>query len=127
MLPFGNEVIVKSLTGHEVVQVLEEQFGSERTRILQVAGITYAYDATRSRGQRVDRASVRINDAPLDPGRRYRVVTNSFLWAGGDDLGALRRGSDPVTVGVDVDALATYLSRHAPLAPPALGRIKRAR
>jgi 5'-nucleotidase len=127
VLPFGNEVVVKSLTGDEFVQVLEEQFGPERTRILQVAGVSYAYDPNRPRGQRVDRASVRINDAPLDAGRRYRVATNSFLWAGGDDLGALRRGSDPVTVGVDVDALATYLSRHAPLAPPSLGRIRRAR
>jgi 5'-nucleotidase len=126
VLPFGNEVIVKSLTGEAVVQMLEEQFGAERNRIMQVSrGFTYAYSVKRPRGQRIDRSSVRINGAPLDATRQYRVATNSFLWTGGDDLGALRQGTDPVTVGVDVDALASYVSRHSPLRPAPLGRIRR--
>jgi 5'-nucleotidase len=126
VLPFGNEVIVKSLTGEAVVQMLEEQFGAERNRIMQVSrGFTYAYSVNRPRGQRIDRSSVRINGAPLDATRQYRVATNSFLWTGGDDLSALRQGTDPVTVGVDVDALASYMSRHSPLGPAPLGRIRR--
>jgi len=128
VLPFGNEVVVKSLTGETLVEVLEQQFGADRTRIMQVSrGLTYAYDPGRPAGQRINRASVRINGAPLDPARRYRVVTNSFLWDAGDGLRALSRGADPVTVGVDVDVLADYVSRHSPLAPPTLDRIRRAR
>lgn len=128
VLPFGNEVIVKSLTGDALMEVLEQQFGTDRTRIMQVSrGLTYAYDPSRPRGQRIDRTSVRINGAPLDPSRRYRVVTNSFLWGSGDGLEALSRGADPVTVGVDVDVLADYVSRHSPLSPPALDRIRRTR
>jgi 5'-nucleotidase len=128
VLPFGNEIVVKSLTGDALMEVLEQQFGTDRTRIMPVSrGLTYAYDSSRPRGQRIDRASVRINGAPLDPARRYRVVTNSFLWGGGDGIGALSRGADPVTVGVDVDVLAEYVSRHSPLAPPTLDRIRRTR
>jgi 5'-nucleotidase len=128
VLPFGNEVVVKSLTGDALMEVLEQQFGVDRNRILQVAkGLTYAYDPSRPRGQRIDRASVRINGAPLDPARRYRVVTNSFLWAAGDGLEALSRGADPVTVGVDVDVLAEYVSLHSPLPVPTLDRIRRVR
>jgi 5'-nucleotidase len=128
VLPFGNEIIVKSLTGDELMEVLEQQFGADRTRIMQVSrGVTYAYDPGRPAGQRIDRASVRINGAPLDPARRYRVVTNSFLWGAGDGLRALSRGVDPVTVGVDVDVLADYVSRHSPLAAPAPNRIRRIR
>jgi 5'-nucleotidase len=128
VLPFGNEVVVKSLTGAALMEVLEQQFGADRTRIMQVSrGLTYAYDPSRPRGQRIDRTSVRINGAPLDPSRRYRVVTNSFLWDSGDGLKALSRGADPVTVGVDVDVLADYVSRHSPLSPPLLDRIRRIR
>jgi 5'-nucleotidase len=128
VLPFGNEVVVKSLTGDALMEVLEQQFGADRNRIMQVSkGLTYAYDPGRPRGQHIDRASVRINGVPLDPARRYRVVTNSFLWASGDGLEALSRGTDPVTVGVDVDVLAEYVSRHSPLAAPTLNRIRRIR
>jgi 5'-nucleotidase len=70
---------------------------------------------------------VRINGAPLDPARRYRVATNSFLWDSGDGLDALSRGTDPITVGVDVDVLADYVARHSPVAAPSLGRIRRTR
>jgi 5'-nucleotidase len=126
VLPFGNEIVVKSLRGDVLLQVLEQQFGAERTRIMQVSsGFTYTYDATRPRGQRIDRSSVRINGAPLDPARTYRVVTNSFLWGAGDELEALDRGSDPVTVGVDADVLASYISKHSPARPPEPDRIQR--
>jgi 5'-nucleotidase len=128
VLPFGNDVVVKSVPGDALVEMLEQQFGADRTRIMQVSkGFTYAYDATRPRGQRIDRSSVRINGAPLDPNRRYRVVTNSFLWAAGENLDALRRAADPVTVGVDVDVLADYFSRHSPVTPAAPDRIRRLR
>jgi 5'-nucleotidase len=110
------------------MEVLEQQFGADRTRIMQVSrGVTYAYDPGRPAGQRIDRASVRINGAPLDPAGRYRVVTNSFLWGAGDGLRALSRGVDPVIVGVDVDVLADYVSRHSPLAVPTRDRIRRIR
>lgn len=128
VLPFGNELIVKSLTGDALLQVLEEQFGAERSRILQVSnGLTYAYDESRPRGQRIDRASVRVNGAPLDPGRRYRVATSNYLWGGGENLSAVSSGTDPVTVGVDVDIVADYFSRHSPVPPGPQNRIRKIR
>ena len=72
----------------------------------------YAYDASRPLGQRVDRTSVRIDGAPLLPDRTYRVATSNFLWGGGDDVTALGSGTDPVTVGVDVEIAAAYFSRR---------------
>lgn len=128
VLPFGNEVVVKSLTGAAILQMLEEQFGTERSRILHVSsGFTYAYDSSRPRGERIDRSSVRIKGAPLAPARRYRVVTNSFLWGAGDGFSVLGSGTDAVTVGVDVDALADYFSRHSPVKPGSQNRIRKIR
>jgi 5'-nucleotidase len=128
VLPFGNEVIVKSLTGDAILQLLEEQFGAARARILQVSnGFTYAYDSSRPRGGRIDRSSVRINGAPLASARRYRVVTNSFLWGTGEGFNALGSGTDPITVGVDVDVFADYVSRHSPVQPGPQNRIRKTR
>ena len=128
VLPFGNELIVKSLTGDALVQVLEEQFGEDRPRILQISdGFTYAYDSMRPRGERIDRSSVRIGGAPLVPDRRYRVATNSFLWGGGDGFVTLRSGTEPVTVGVDVDIVADYFTQHSPVSPRPRNRIRKIR
>lgn len=128
VLPFGNELIVKSVSGAALLQALEQQFGPDRTRIMQVSrGFTYAYDTTQPPGRRVDRSSVRVNGAPLDPARQYRLATNSFLWDGGDGLAALRSGVDAVTIGVDVDVVADYFARQSPIAPDAQDRIRRLR
>jgi 5'-nucleotidase len=128
VLPFANELIVKSLTGDALLRVLEEQFGPGRVRILQVSSsLTYAYDESRPRGRRVDRSSVRINGAPLNPGRRYRVATSNFLWGGGDDVSALGSGTDPVTIGIDVDVAAAYFSRRSPIRADSPGRVRKLR
>ena len=124
VLPFGNTIIAKTLTGGALVQVLEEQFGRDATRILQVSnGFTYAYDPSRPAGQRIDRASIRINGAPLVPTQRYRVVSSDFIWNGGDDFSTVKSGTDPVTVGTDVDVLAAYITRHSPVSPGPQDRI----
>ena len=129
VLPFGNVIVVKTLTGDGLVQMLEQQFASSgRARILQPsAGFTYAYDTTRPRGERVDRASIRINGAPLVPGAKYRVVSIDFIWNGGDEFNIGSSATDPVTVGTDVDAFEAFVTKHSPVAPGSRDRVKKLR
>jgi 5'-nucleotidase len=124
VVPFGNELIVKTLTGEDLGRMLEEQFGADRRRIMQVSnGFSYSYNPSRPAGRRVDRASIRINGAPVDPSRKYRLATSNFLWDSGDGMNALLAGIDPVLVGTDYDLLAEYFSRHSPVRPGPLNRI----
>lgn len=126
--PFGNIVVAKTLTGADLVQMLEEQWGPDRARILQPSrGFTYTYDASRPLGQRVDRASIRINGAPLVPAQKYGVVSIDFIWNGGDDFNIVKSGTDPVTVGTDVDVVAAYITKHSPVQPGPQDRIHRQR
>ena len=130
VMPFGNEVIVKSISGAALLRMLEEQFGDDRVRIMQVSdGFTYAYDASRPRGQRIDPASVRIHGAPLDPARQYRLATSNFLWDSGDGLTALGQGSSPgsVVVGIDYELLVAHFSRRSSIRPGPQDRIRRIR
>lgn len=129
VLPFGNRVVVKTLTGEALLRLLEQQFDNPQpgaTKMLQVSrGVSYAYDGTRPPGARVDRTSVRIDDAPLDPARRYRIATNDFVWGGGDGFTVAQEGTDAVDVGVDVDVMVAYLGAHSPVPAAPLDRIRR--
>ena len=124
VMPFGNELIVKSVTGEVLLKMLEEQFGAERRRIMQVSsGFTYAYDPSRPAGRRITRDSIRINGSPLDLKREYRLATSNFLWDSGDGMSALLAGTDPLLIGTDYDLLADYFSRHSPVRPSPQNRI----
>lgn len=124
VMPFGNELIVKSVTGDVLLRMLEDQF-ADRQRVMQISnGFTYTYDLSRPAGQRVVRESVRLNGAALDVNRQYRLATSNFLWESGDGMNALLGGTDPVLVGTDYDLLADYFSRRSPVHPGPRNRIR---
>jgi 5'-nucleotidase len=125
VMPFGNELIVKTVTGDVLLRMLEQQFGVDRRRIMQVSnGFSYAYDPSRPAGERVRRESIRINGAALDPKSQYRLATSNFLWESGDGMSALAAGTDPLLIGTDYDLLAEYFTRHSPVQPGARDRIR---
>ncbi|MEF2277787.1 bifunctional metallophosphatase/5'-nucleotidase [Deinococcus sp. YIM 134068] len=127
--PFGNTLVVMTLTGAQIDTLLEQQWlGQQNPRILQVsAGFAYTYDLAQAAGSRVDAASITLNGAPLDPAGTYRVAVNSFLAGGGDNFTVLREGVGRLEQPnlVDVDVLAAYLKAAAPVAPGAQNRITR--
>jgi 5'-nucleotidase len=124
--PFGNTLVTLTLSGRELHALLEQQWQDEQPRILSPSrGFTYAWSASAPVGAKVDPASMRLNDEPVHPERVYRVTVNSFLAAGGDGFTILPKAGARAGGPVDVDALEAYLHAHDPLAPPALGRIRR--
>ena len=128
VLPFGNQILVKTMTGEAIVRLLEQQFEnrtSECGRFLQVAGLSYAYDASKPIGARIDRASITIGGQMLVGTNRYRVASNDFLWAGGDNFTVAREAFDSVGVGLDIDLFVEYLGRRMPTAIPPADRIRR--
>jgi 5'-nucleotidase len=128
-LPFGNVLIVQTLTGAQLAALLEQQFqGDVRSawKVLQVShNIRYSWSATRPAGLRVNRGSIRIDGKALDLAASYRVAMSDFLWAGGDGFTAAMLGTAPAAVGPDLDVFIEHLQRHSPLAPTPLGRITR--
>lgn len=126
--PFGNSLVVKTMTGAQIRALLEQQFiapnGGDRPAILMPSyGFTYSYDMTRPQGQRI--MAIALDGAPLRDEARYRVTMNSFLATGGDGLTLFRDGTDTLGGPQDVDALENYLSGTQPVAPPVGGRVTR--
>jgi len=113
--PFGNHVVVMSMTGRQIYELLEEQFSEHaRPTVLQVSGLTYQWKSggPGKRGIVVE-GSVLKHGAPIDRKASYRVATNDYLATGGDGFAAFTRGTTgqgasdlPVDV---VDVLAAYV------------------
>ncbi|MFI5714555.1 bifunctional metallophosphatase/5'-nucleotidase [Nocardia sp. NPDC051750] len=117
--PFGNQVVTLTLTGRQILDLLEQQWDNEsKPAVLSVAGITYAYDDTAPPGEKVIADSVRLGGQPLNEVAVYRVSTNNFLASGGDGFTTFTRGTDTTVGPTDLDALETYLRDRGPVAPP---------
>jgi len=124
--PFYNNLVTLTLSGAQVLDLLEQQWQQPRPRILQVSrGFSYAWDATRPVGQRVVPGSVRLHGRPLDAAAEVRVTVNSFLAAGGDGFSVLEAGRQPRTGIMDVDALELFVKANPLLVPGPLDRIVR--
>lgn len=125
--PFYNNLVTMTLTGAQILQLLEQQWtGQVSARLLQVSqGFAYTWDAARPLGKRLVPGSVTLDRKPLDPAASYRVTVNSFLAGGGDSFPALKAGTDRRTGMMDVDALERYVQANPTLAPGKLDRIAR--
>jgi 5'-nucleotidase len=119
--PFANTLTVKTCTGAQIEQLLEQQ----GPRLQVSAGFTYTWDAARPSGDRIDPASIKIDGVTVVPATGYRVTMNSFLATGGDGFSVFNACTNQLGGEVDVDALARYFTENSPIAPGPQNRITR--
>jgi 5'-nucleotidase len=124
MQPFGNHLVVLTLSGAELKQLLEDQQRPGRTSphfLIPSSSMTYVWNARAPYGQRVQ--DLRVGGAPVDPARDVRLTVNNFLADGGDGVSLLTRGRQRVAGPLDVDALVDHLMATQP-APDPVPRIR---
>ena len=121
--PFGNSLVVKSMTGAQIRALLEQQFKNIASpRVLFCStGFSYSYDLQRAAGSRV--SDMRLAGVAISATTLYRVAMNSFLASGGDDFSAFAEGGDALGGEMDLDALETFLKTNPGLRPPGTDRI----
>jgi 5'-nucleotidase len=125
MQPFGNGLVVMTLSGAQLKRLLESQLksGSDEPTFLQPsAGFSYTWKTNAPLGSHV--LDLRLNGAPVVPTQPYRVTVNSFLAEGGDSFVLLGQGTDRRAGGLDLDALLAYMQTapvHAPAPQPRIG------
>ena len=59
--------------------------------------MTYTYDESRPQGSRI--TSITVDGKAIDPAATYRMATESFLAAGGDNFHVFGEGKDKRTRG----------------------------
>jgi 5'-nucleotidase / UDP-sugar diphosphatase len=88
ILPFENYLVVATIPGDTLLNVLEHSVGGMLgARFLDVAGMKFAYDGKREPGHRVLYAQaqdVNGNWGKVTPDKKYRIAVNSFTFAGGE-------------------------------------------
>ena len=127
--PFGNSLVTLSLTGFQIEEMLEAQFrdDTDETRwVLQVSdGFSYAWDAARPAGDRIDPSTIAIGGVTIDPAATYRVTVNSFLADGGSGFTVFKEGTNRSGGEIDLDALVSYFGAKSPVSPGPQDRIRR--
>lgn len=120
VLPFDNELITMDMAGSDIVSLFERVV-RERKDMLQVSGGKVVFTLDGPDGAEVSEVS--INGQPVDRSRIYRVATNDFLSAGGDDFKEFLKGRHVVFKGVLRDAFVDYVRANSPVPAPKDGRI----
>ena len=128
--PFGNSLVVKTMTGAQIRALLEQQFNSGANTIaaprvlLPSTGFSYTYDLSAAAGSRITRMT--LDGVPLVDSTAYRVTMNSFLATGGDNFTVFNQGTHTLGGDQDIDALEAYIRANDPLTPPPTSRISNA-
>ena len=127
MQPFGNGLVVMSLTGGEIRRLLEQQFdeksyapGARPALLVPSHGFRFDYDLSRRQGQRI--VAMTLGGMPVGPATTYRVTVNNFLASGGDGFTVLTEGKSLFDAGADLDALEVWLAEGRTV--PLLGRTR---
>lgn len=125
VLPFGNTVVTKEVTGKNIRLALEHglrYYPDQNGGFPQVAGMRYTFDPSRSAGERV--VDVAVNGQPLEDDKTYVLVTNDFMAAGGDGYTMLGESKTLFDFGAMDDVLMDYLAKHPTVSPAVDGRIQ---
>jgi 5'-nucleotidase len=127
VLPFGNIVVTRTVTGALLWQALEHSVAAipaANGRFAQISGFKFTYDAARPAGSRV--VSVTLDDGtPIPPdATEYSFATNDFVNAGGDGY-TMFVGVHGVTREVMADVLLEYIRDRGTISPVTEGRITR--
>ena len=124
--PFGNDMVAMTLTGEQIVRILNQQWADrEYDVILQISGFKYTWDANRPLDDRIVDVWDTM-DRPLEMQASYLVAVDSYMASGGSDFSVFTEGRDRVVGPKDIDGLVTYIKAQAsPIEAHIEGRIKR--
>jgi 5'-nucleotidase len=128
MMPFGNNLVVMTLTGTQLKAAIEQQYAipiragfTTPAALAPSAGFTYVVDMRKPEGSRV--VDMRLHGKRIAAAGRYRVALNNYLASGGDSLSAFTAGTDIADQGIiDLDALVAWIAPGR--TPPAPNRIR---
>ncbi|ACZ23248.1 predicted extracellular nuclease [Sanguibacter keddieii DSM 10542] len=131
VLPFANDLTIVTLSGEQVVTMLEQQWqrtadGEVPSRpYLQLGlsdNVSYTYDEVPDPADPTLTVgvvrSVTIDGEPIDLAADYRIGTFSFLASGGDNFRVFADASETVNTGLlDWEGWVQYLQDNSPVAP----------
>lgn len=118
VLPFGNYVVVKEVTGSAILNALEHgitAYPEVEGKFPHVGGMTVVFDSTRPAGERV--LKVMVSGQPLEYDKTYRLATNDFMAAGGDGYEMFKDAPIVQEAGGLDEITAEYIKKRGSVKP----------
>jgi len=125
VLPFGNQVVTKKVTGAALKQAIEHGirlYPEQNGGFPQVGGCAYSFDPAKEAGSRVTKLTV--GGQPVDEAKEYVLATNDFMADGGDGYDMLASGPILTYYGGLEEILIAYVQSGVELPAEADGRIQ---
>lgn len=106
--PFNNDLVKVTMTGQQIRDLLNQQWGQSKTNMLQISGLTYTWDANFPIGQKV--VSILLPDgSQLDLNKTYTVTANTFLVGGGDGFSVFTKAQNKEVGPIELDAFIHFI------------------
>ncbi|MCK5779628.1 MAG: 5'-nucleotidase C-terminal domain-containing protein [Psychrilyobacter sp.] len=125
VLPFGNYVIVKEMSGQALKDGIEngiQSYPDARGSFPHVAGITFKFDPTKEVGNKVYELTF-TNGEKVMMDKMYNVATNDFMAVGGDQYESFK-GTKTVTEYESLEEiLGKYIRENGITHPTTDGRV----
>lgn len=136
VLPFGNRTIIVTLTGAQLQTALRNgvspvcNVSIATGRFPQVSGLVLRYDCNGTTpvitGMSLAPDGPGGTLTPIAPTDTVRLVTNDFMYTGGDGYSVLSQGTDVQHPGDGLlEITIDFIAANAPVAPVVEGRIVR--
>ena len=108
VMPFDNTLVTMKLKGSDLKRVIENGIGNAEIGWVQVGGVKVYYD---EKAEFMDRISTMFleDGTPVEMDKTYSVVTNDFMFSGGDKFDFTGAIDDVDTMLPIRDALVTEL------------------
>lgn len=110
--PFGNILQVIELTGQQIYDALNEQYDEGEKYFLQMSGLKYTYTDSGSTDPlnpyKVVKA-YKADGTEIDSNATYKVVTNDFLFGGGDGFKTFKNGKLLGAINPDTEVFIKYI------------------
>ncbi|MBP7148881.1 MAG: 5'-nucleotidase C-terminal domain-containing protein [Acidobacteria bacterium] len=134
VLPFGSRTVIETLDGARLTQALVAGLAPKCDATLptggfpQVSGlkVTYTCNGTTPVVTGLWKAPGGVNGVlvPVGPADSVRLVTNDFMFAGGDGYSVLGQGTDVLHPGhLQLDLANDFVRANSPVGPVVEGRI----
>jgi 2',3'-cyclic-nucleotide 2'-phosphodiesterase (5'-nucleotidase family) len=136
VLPFGNSTVIFTLTGAQLEQAFLNGVSPDCNsaistgRFPQISGMRFTYTCNGTApvitGMWKTPQGIGGPETPILPGDSVRIVTNDFMYTGGDGYTVFTQATNVLQPGnALLDIVVDYIGANSPIAPVVDGRIVR--
>ncbi|XP_066142642.1 mannosylglucosyl-3-phosphoglycerate phosphatase isoform X2 [Euwallacea fornicatus] len=127
IIPMRDPLVVLKISGQQILEALENavcMYPKLEGRFPQVAGVSFAFNPSKSPGKRVEPNFVRIGDEYLKLDQHYRLATKNYLHSGCDGYTMFRDAEVLVFEG-ECPELGMAIQNHFQAINMRLGKTKK--